>query len=524
MQTILLAILLFSISSLNVAGQDAKPLPKYGPKATRLYDAREHIQQTPAPDFWALMPYYQGQRFNADCSLPTVTMLLNALSVREQHFQDRPLFLVEALVTKMETPKWQEAVVPGGNGVSLDELGEIIEECLKEFRIQNVSVEVVHIEEASPAELEKLRKRLVENEKSDRDFLIANFLQSTFTGDPDGNVGHFAPIAAYDALRKRALIFDPDRAWYEPYWVSDQTLLEGMATKDPVANKSRGYLWVHAEAEANNKPHPPVMLIQGQGTRDPGTAGGARTSFAILRKPDGSFAFYNRYQPFAGPLSLPDRTGGNHRLLPYLPQAILESDVIKHSEVLNNAQAVLTPKNEVLSVFVKREPLDRETAAKVGLPMYLDVWLNRANLSETFEPKRIWRGYNGSQMEYQRLSNGRVLVPFGSFQPHVKPVPPTGRHKTVVQYSDDDGASWKESESQLVSPCYLGFNGNNEGACEPAIEELKYGQLWMLMRTQAGFLYESFSYDDGTTWQPREPAGFTLRPGHRTSSATKTAG
>ena len=113
-----------------------------------------------------------------------------------------------------------------------------------------------------------------------------------------------------------------------------------------------------------------------------------------------------------------------------------------------------------------------------------------------------WRGYNGSQMEYQQLRSGRLLVPHGSLIPHARAVPPTGRHETVIQFSDDGGTTWKLSKSKLIAPCYPGFNGSNEGACEPAFEELKDGRIWMLMRTTAGFLYESFSSDHGTTWAP----------------------
>jgi hypothetical protein len=110
-------------------------------------------------------------------------------------------------------------------------------------------VEAIHIEKASAAELSGLRKRLADNEESDQDFLIANFLQSSLTGDPEGSVGHFAPVAAYDARLGRVLILDPDRQWYEPYWVSDQTLLAGMATKDPQAKRARGYLWIHPRTD-----------------------------------------------------------------------------------------------------------------------------------------------------------------------------------------------------------------------------------------------------------------------------------
>ena len=69
-----------------------------------------------------------------------------------------------------------------------------------------------------------------------------NFLQSEFTGDPEGSIGHIAPVAAYDENKKQVLILDPDRDYYEPYWVSDEQALKGMATLDKGAGKYRGYL------------------------------------------------------------------------------------------------------------------------------------------------------------------------------------------------------------------------------------------------------------------------------------------
>ena len=258
---------------------------------------------------------------------------------------------------------------------------------------------------------------------------------------------------------------------------------------------------------------PPRMLFQSGEIKDAEAVGGARTAFAIMRLPDGSFAFYDRYSPKTGPLRLPDSEGRSHVLLPHLPPEILASDVILDSGVLDNTQVVLSDDGEVKSVTVRNEVLDRETAAKVGLPRYLNVWIQRANAQQAFEPLMTWRGYNGSQMEYQQLSNGRLLVPHGSFQPHGRTVPPIGRHKTVIEYSDDGGATWSLSPSELTSPCYVGFNGSNEGACEPAFEELRDGRVWMLMRTQAGFLYESFSSDKGTTWTPARASRFNTSTG-----------
>lgn len=258
---------------------------------------------------------------------------------------------------------------------------------------------------------------------------------------------------------------------------------------------------------------PPQMLFQGEGIHDAEAAGGARTAFAIMRLPDGRFAFYDRYAPEKGPLSLPDREGKLHTLLPHLPEEILASEKIMQSGVLNNTQVVLSQDGQIKSLRVQNETLDKESAKKAGLPRYLNTWIDRAGSAGASKPLMTWRGYNGSLMEYQELSNGRLLVPHGSLLPHTRPVPPTGRHETVIQFSDDGGKSWKLSESKLIAPCYPGFNGSNEGACEPAFEELKDGQIWMLMRTTAGFLYESFSSDRGTTWSPARASRFNTSTG-----------
>lgn len=68
--------------------------PKYGLSATRLYHAREFIQNNGAADFWALMPYYVPQQNDRACSTASVAMVLNALRA------DRELAADEQLVTQ----------------------------------------------------------------------------------------------------------------------------------------------------------------------------------------------------------------------------------------------------------------------------------------------------------------------------------------------------------------------------------------------------------------------------------------
>jgi hypothetical protein len=258
---------------------------------------------------------------------------------------------------------------------------------------------------------------------------------------------------------------------------------------------------------------PPRMLFLEDAGHDATAPSGTRSGYAILRREDGSFCFYNPHAPSAEPLRLPDAQGMKHTLLPALPESLAKSKTLIESGILNNAQTLLATDGTVRSITVKAERHSKEDAARIGLPLYLDVWYRQGNATAVSEPMRTWRGYNGSQMEYQRLASGRLLVPHGSFLPHAKAVPPTGRHETVIEYSDDGGASWQLSASRLTTPCYEGYNGSNEGACEPCFEELRDGSIWMLMRTQAGCLYESISKDGGTTWSAAVPTRFRTSTG-----------
>ena len=221
-----------------VAGQLWAGAPKYGPAAERLHDDRSYVQRSAAPDFWALMPYYLPQLTDSSCSVASVAMLMNGLRASLPLGANDTLVTEPGLLERAASAAWKKAAAQGGDGVSLDRLGQMIERSLAAYGLGAHEVEVVHVESASDAGLARLRQVLAENEASADDFILIDFVQSVFTGDPEGNVGHIAPIAAYDAERQRVLVLDPDRRWYEPYWVSDRTLLEGMATRDDQAPKN----------------------------------------------------------------------------------------------------------------------------------------------------------------------------------------------------------------------------------------------------------------------------------------------
>jgi hypothetical protein len=228
-------------SCILMASAAPSPKPKYGPEATRISLSHEYLQKSSAPDYWALSPYYTAQQTGAACSIASVTMITNGARVKKNLTADDELVTQNSLLKKTDDKTWEKSVSEGGHGVSLEELGHYVEESMKAYGLAPAQVVVMHAQKSVEFK-KKLHQALVENEKSANDFIIANFIQGTYTGDAD--VGHIAPVGAYDIKKKRVLVMDPDRKWYEPYWVSEETFLRGMATTDPASGMARGLIWV----------------------------------------------------------------------------------------------------------------------------------------------------------------------------------------------------------------------------------------------------------------------------------------
>lgn len=221
----------------------AEPKPKYGPEVTLLSASHDYVRKSPAPDFWALMPYYAAQDNDAMCSVASTAMVVNASRSGRKLGSDDELATQKELLKRVKNESWVKGVTGMlARGVTLDQLGPIVKESLEAYGVAGATVEVVHAEDLSEGMRKRLRAALTANEKSARDFIIANFDQKVFTGD--AQVGHIAPVGAYDASARRVLVLDPDRQWYEPYWVSEETFLKGMTTRDSQSGKNRGYVWV----------------------------------------------------------------------------------------------------------------------------------------------------------------------------------------------------------------------------------------------------------------------------------------
>lgn len=165
-------------------------------------------------------------------------MILNAALSRKKLMQDTELITQEKLLASVA--KWKQNAEAGEIG--LEELQKIVMRTCKVFELGLARVGIKWILEGGKKEGDQVRKDLRRFEKDPGFFIISNFEQKCFTADPDGDIGHYAPVGAFDENGNRVLILDPDREYYEPYWVSVEDFMKGM-----IVNKA-GYLTVKLRA------------------------------------------------------------------------------------------------------------------------------------------------------------------------------------------------------------------------------------------------------------------------------------
>lgn len=106
--------------------------------------------------------------------------------------------------------------------------------------------------------------------------------------------------------------------------------------------------------------------------------------------------------------------------------------------------------------------------------------------------------YHGDGLVTEQLRDGRIVFPF-CYLTNVN-----ARFAVSAVYSDDEGKTWKRSSSTLTTS----GGGYQSGALEPSVVQLADGRLWMLIRAQTGFLWESFSTDRGETWSEATETNF----------------
>jgi hypothetical protein len=220
--------------------------PKLGANAVPITQRTAYLRSAPAPDYWALSPFYVAQRTASECSITSVTMAVNFMRGLPAG-ADEPIVTQNRLLSMISDAKWASHVAESGSGVTFSEFVAMVNEALAASQLQDRAVEVVRPMDDTPEALADLRQTLIRNEASDQDVVLVYFNQGVLTGDWDGP--HISPIAAYDQEARQVLIMDVDREWYVPYWTADTTLLEAMlrpapAEHGPLAGETGGLVWI----------------------------------------------------------------------------------------------------------------------------------------------------------------------------------------------------------------------------------------------------------------------------------------
>lgn len=218
--------------------------PKYGPAgapyATPLWESHEYFQSAahPAPDFWLLVNYYTGQLNKLSCSTASVAIILNAIAGAKGNLSANDANVQQTgLLDDVKAADWKKRVTENEGklrkGLTLAELDEVAADSLKTYGIKGWVTSHRSFENVGLRDLEALRAILKTNEASTDDFVILHYLQDKLTDDPGGPYPHISPVGAYDTHADRVLIFDVDRMYYGPYWVSVEKLLTALTAKTP---------------------------------------------------------------------------------------------------------------------------------------------------------------------------------------------------------------------------------------------------------------------------------------------------
>ena len=142
---------------------------------------------------------------------------------------------------------------------------------------------------------------------------------------------------------------------------------------------------------------------------------------------------------------------------------------------------------------------------------HYDIWhVASANgRKEWKDPNLVRKGYYGSMLSVIELRSGRLVLPVCYLTPRkwssrgagFDTFAFMGRFSSSILYSDDSGQTWRQSNVEFKTPTpTIGA----DGMIEPIALELKDGRVWLLIRTQLGRFFQSFS-QDGSVWSPPRP-------------------
>jgi hypothetical protein len=184
-----------------------------------------------------------------------------------------------------------------------------------------------------------------------------------------------------------------------------------------------------------------------------------------------------------------------------------------------NESACLFRSRESVLLVVWRDRLRLAWDAGKGEPgpeARGDVWCIRStDDGRTWvDRRRIFAGVCGHPpRDIVQAKAGRIVVPVQFY------LRDPGRNAACTLSSADGGQTWERSN--IID---LGGHGQQDGALEPTLVELKNGTLWMLLRTSLDRFWEAYSGDGGLSWRVIKPSAIeaSSSPGYLTRLTSGT--
>lgn len=185
-----------------------------------------------------------------------------------------------------------------------------------------------------------------------------------------------------------------------------------------------------------------------------------------------------------------------------LPEALTGNDGEIHLFLLNDANT------GVIETGEDKRPKEGGMNGR-----RLDIWhmRSREKLTRWEAPKKIWEGYTGALNSVIQMKSGRILLPFSYWANRtwsnrgdgLDAFTFRGHFDSTLVLSDNGGDTWTLPPVRLKVP--VPDIVSAYGAVEPVVIQLLDGRVWMLIRTQQGRFYESFSRD-GSDWSEPVPS------------------
>ena len=191
-----------------------------------------------------LSSHFVTESTQAFCGVASAAIVLNALGLPPP---PSPAYAPYRMFDQLNLLDGQTAniVVPSvlyRNGMTLEQLGGLL-------RLHAVRVDVRHAAHSTPGEFRELaRKYLNGRERA----VIVNYFRKTLNQE---GLGHFSPLAGYDAATDRFLILDVARYKYPPVWVKTSELFSAMNTVDQqTGSKTRGFVLIQKLPSRPDRP------------------------------------------------------------------------------------------------------------------------------------------------------------------------------------------------------------------------------------------------------------------------------